>query len=366
MPYSSKQHKLFEAAAHSADVARRVGIPQATAGRMASEGINRAGGGLAQAYTGNPLDASPQNDVMMMLGNFGAVQPRQFADGGSVQTAAMLLQQANQKLAENKDNDLQDDLQRMLGGLLKKQKSPSFADGGDVDVSDLLKGAAIGIPAAMMARRPINMLARPLQRALSKPVMGFESVRDPAHAATSDLRTEKALSLSDSPYAKLPVWKGQGAFMNPQGALETNPLYAQELPRTPGRLDKNEDMLRYAGEIGNDLQQWGVPIQRAMPNFFDIPSGADSLLMKGMGPEEIKKLAQAVPNETIVSHRPGNKALVFSAASPPPDIRDLRKLIEQVLPSARARYAVSRPGVDRVLVGEEPWMDRSYKDLGLR
>jgi hypothetical protein len=38
-PYSESQHKLFEAAAHDASVAKRVGIPQEQASKMASEGI---------------------------------------------------------------------------------------------------------------------------------------------------------------------------------------------------------------------------------------------------------------------------------------------------------------------------------------
>lgn len=39
MPYNEQQHKLFEAAAHSAEVAKRVGIPQEQAAHMASEGV---------------------------------------------------------------------------------------------------------------------------------------------------------------------------------------------------------------------------------------------------------------------------------------------------------------------------------------
>lgn len=38
-PYNLQQHKLFEAAAHSAEVAKRVGIPQDKAAHMASEGV---------------------------------------------------------------------------------------------------------------------------------------------------------------------------------------------------------------------------------------------------------------------------------------------------------------------------------------
>jgi hypothetical protein len=41
IPWSSKQHRLFEAAAHNPQVAARVGIPQQKAAQMASEGIKR-------------------------------------------------------------------------------------------------------------------------------------------------------------------------------------------------------------------------------------------------------------------------------------------------------------------------------------
>ncbi len=39
MPYTQKQHRLFEAAAHNPKVAQRVGIPVQQAQKMASEGI---------------------------------------------------------------------------------------------------------------------------------------------------------------------------------------------------------------------------------------------------------------------------------------------------------------------------------------
>ena len=49
MPWSAKQHRLFEAAAHSADVAKRVGIPMEKAKQMASEGIKKDPKKLANA-----------------------------------------------------------------------------------------------------------------------------------------------------------------------------------------------------------------------------------------------------------------------------------------------------------------------------
>jgi hypothetical protein len=49
MPYNLQQHKLFEAAAHDSKVAKRVGIPQATAAKMASEGVKKDPHKLAKA-----------------------------------------------------------------------------------------------------------------------------------------------------------------------------------------------------------------------------------------------------------------------------------------------------------------------------
>lgn len=39
MPWTPAQHRLFEAAAHSQQIAQSHGIPQAKAANMASEGI---------------------------------------------------------------------------------------------------------------------------------------------------------------------------------------------------------------------------------------------------------------------------------------------------------------------------------------
>ena len=49
IPYNLQQHKLFEAAAHSPAVAKRVGIPQGTAQKMASEGVKKDPKQLAKA-----------------------------------------------------------------------------------------------------------------------------------------------------------------------------------------------------------------------------------------------------------------------------------------------------------------------------
>ena len=56
MPYSSKQHKLFEAAAHDTKIAKKVGIPQATAAKMAHEGVKKDPHKLAQALMSKYYD----------------------------------------------------------------------------------------------------------------------------------------------------------------------------------------------------------------------------------------------------------------------------------------------------------------------
>src|SRR3974390_3563140 len=115
MPWNPAQHRLFEWVKHNPEAAHRAGyhIKQSDASRMAHEGIKRCSGGLAQMACGgqpmasggvptsmpiNPLDTSPGGDIAMILGNFGAVQPRTFAAGGpvsldSVQDAQDMLKQ---------------------------------------------------------------------------------------------------------------------------------------------------------------------------------------------------------------------------------------------------------------------------------
>jgi len=42
MPYTQKQNKLFQAAAHNPAIAKKAGIPQQTAAKMAKEGVKSA------------------------------------------------------------------------------------------------------------------------------------------------------------------------------------------------------------------------------------------------------------------------------------------------------------------------------------
>ena len=49
MPYTPAQHRLFEAAAHDPSIAKRKGIPQQQAQKMASEGTKPSPQQLAKA-----------------------------------------------------------------------------------------------------------------------------------------------------------------------------------------------------------------------------------------------------------------------------------------------------------------------------
>lgn len=52
MPYTPAQHRLFEAAAHSQAVAKKVGIPQQKAAGIASEGVKPNANHYAKALSG--------------------------------------------------------------------------------------------------------------------------------------------------------------------------------------------------------------------------------------------------------------------------------------------------------------------------
>ena len=49
MPWTAKQHALFQAAAHNPAIAKSSGIPQAQAAKLASEGIKHDPNKLAAA-----------------------------------------------------------------------------------------------------------------------------------------------------------------------------------------------------------------------------------------------------------------------------------------------------------------------------
>ena len=50
MPWTPAQHRLFEAAAHSPEIAKRKGIPQEQAAKMAHEGIKKGAASKKLGY----------------------------------------------------------------------------------------------------------------------------------------------------------------------------------------------------------------------------------------------------------------------------------------------------------------------------
>jgi hypothetical protein len=46
MPYTASQNKLFRAAAHNPAIAKKHGLSQATASRLASEGVKKVAGAM--------------------------------------------------------------------------------------------------------------------------------------------------------------------------------------------------------------------------------------------------------------------------------------------------------------------------------
>lgn len=295
MPWSPSQHRLFAAAAHNPEIARRKGISQSDARRMMKEGVKKSYGGLAQ-----------------------------YADGGEV------------------DED-----------------SPWARRAG----AAALGGAGVLAALARLSPRRFNALARPIQRALTRPVVSTEAVSSkPLSELQSDARYAMARMNADYPFRDIPATKGQGAWMGESG-MELNPLYMQELPRGFAPISKREDALKYAAQLGQNLDQFAVPVNRAIPGLRNTPEGSNALIMKDVPRGALAKLAQEMGPDVVVSHRPNGDALLFSIGDKPMDIRDLAAKAAASLPSAKSRFAVSDPGIDRVLLGREPWMDRTYQSL---
>ncbi len=65
MPYTGKQHRLFEAAAHDPEVAKRKDIPQATAARLAHEGVKKDN----YACADNLTDGTPRKMIKVRFRN---------------------------------------------------------------------------------------------------------------------------------------------------------------------------------------------------------------------------------------------------------------------------------------------------------
>jgi hypothetical protein len=86
MPWTEKQLRLFRAAAHNPDIAKRTGIKQSDAERMSKEGLKKAKGGILKQDTRHGKMDMP----FAKLGRFagmkegGLMKKRRFDEGGGI------------------------------------------------------------------------------------------------------------------------------------------------------------------------------------------------------------------------------------------------------------------------------------------
>jgi hypothetical protein len=254
-----------------------------------------------------------------------------------------------------------------------KQKLTGFARGGNVHrqriprrgVHGYQGGGIIKSPLAMM-KQGINMVARPWQRSFAKPVMGAEAsvsgTTSPVDMPARYAQARQGLQ-GKSPLADLPYEQGMGAWQGEQG-LQTNPLFMTEMPRTLGRVSDEGESLKYAGAMGKSLNQFGVPVSRATKSVFNIPEGADSVILSGVKDDDIPRLAEAVGQDAVVSQRPKGEVLIFSLTGEP--INEVAKKVKLVVPNAKLNFGVSKPDVDRVLVAQQKMGPgtKTYDEVG--
>lgn len=241
----------------------------------------------------------------------------------------------------------------------------AFAEGGEVDSSAI---ASIGAGAAPFLRaRHLNSIARPFSRAWSKPVLGMEAVsKHPLSRNVSDARYNHARDSSMHEYKDLPVHRGQGAWEGENG-MEFNPLYMQEMPRSMGRLKDDTHGLRYASQMGENLEQVATPVSRFVPNMINTPDGANAMMFSGIDDERLRALAESAGSGWVTAHRPGNKAMMFPL-NDEWSLDGMANKLRSNVPGSKVRYGRSDADVDRVLLAREPLGYESglYEDFGAR
>lgn len=255
---------------------------------------------------------------------------------------------------------------------LPEQSVGQYADGGEVDDPSFIRqhpwlsAGAAGLGAGALRPRLVNALARPFARALARPELGMEAVsRHPLSGMQSDARYNIAREASQHEYGNLPVWRGQGAWQGDKG-MEFNPLYSQRLPRTMGRVIDDPESMRYASQMGENLEQQATPVSRFVPHLWNTDEGANAMMVHGMDSERLKRLAEILGPDIVTAHRPGNKAMVF-----PTGDRSMRSITDEVnagMNFPKIRYGKSDPLTDRVMLTREPadWGNGTYGKFGAR
>lgn len=241
-----------------------------------------------------------------------------------------------------------------------------YVDGGEVDDRTKTLLGVAGAGAGVLALRPkiVNAMTRPMMRALAKPTLGMEAVSDaPLSGMESDARYQLARHRAAQSHelAARPVHRGQGAWMGESG-MEFNPLYMQEMPRTLGRIDQAKDQLRYASQMGENLEQAATPLNRFVPHAWNTSEGANAMVVSGIDRARMRSLAELLGPDVVTAHRPGNRALVFPTQDQ--SMEDLATEVNARFSRPKIRFGRSDPGVDRVLLTRDAlgFGDQMYGD----
>lgn len=240
-----------------------------------------------------------------------------------------------------------------------------YADGGEVDAGSMAAGLGAGLGAAALRPRIVNRLARPFMRPFAKPALGMEAVsHSPLSERQSDARYALARTLAGGEFSQLPVWRGQGAWQGEKG-MEYNPLYVTELPRVLGPISGARKHLRYASQMGENLEQAATPVGRFVPNLINTPSESNALMVSGIDRGKLRTMAELLGPDVVVAHRPGNKALAFPLGDQ--SVEDLATEIRARFNFPRIRFGRSDPKTDRMLLSREPlgFEDALYSKYGV-
>lgn len=241
-----------------------------------------------------------------------------------------------------------------------------YADGGSVgDYTPAMIGAG-ALAASRFMPRPINRMARPLMRAMSRPYISSEAASSaaltrPQAAGRYDLarRATAMPQFSDRPSSML-----QGAWEGDHG-MEFNDLFTQPMPRRMGPISGDRAGLEYAAQLGTNLDQSAVPYNRFVPHLINSPADAGALEASNVDAQRLKDLAELVGSGWATSHRPGNRAFMFPLdESLSPGVMG-RKISER-FPDSKIRYGVSESRRDRMLLTKDhpSWGDGSYGEFG--
>jgi hypothetical protein len=209
----------------------------------------------------------------------------------------------------------------------------------------------------------INKAMDPVVRATRRPTFSTEvavtepafmrgsegSLNDPAFVGAGRAVARRAQEAAGGPYASGQLQTGQGAWMGSQG-METNPLYMQQLPSRPGRIDADPELLRYVAQTSKNLRQDANAAMRFVPQVAQDPATANAVMMSNVSPADIRALAKAgLGDEMVLAAQPGNRLLMTGFG----DEFAPAKAVSQaryVAPHLRPTYGVSNTGQDRVFM----------------